>query len=99
MNEINIIKSQSIKTPQFQIAIKCKVGSYYKRSERTCSICEAGYYCPGDNSKYNCQKGTYSLEGASTCDNCPAGYLHFLEEMNVIHVLKEHIHQIWDLHV
>ena len=63
--------STDLKCEDFDVFKKCivpkshfdKVGYYYKRSERTCSICEAGYYCPGENSKYNCQKGTSVVQG------------------------------------
>ena len=72
LNEINLIKSQ-LTTAAAERAIKCQGWYYYKRSGRTCSICETGKYCPGDNSIYNCPTGTYSLEGASKCSPCPRG--------------------------
>ena len=73
LNEINIIKSQLIKTTAAEKAKKCDPRYYYKGSGRTCSLCEAGKYCPGDYSMYNCPIGTYSLEGASNCSPCPRG--------------------------
>ena len=44
MNEINLIKSQL--NTAAEGAKKCGGGYYYKGSGRTCSLCEAGYYCP-----------------------------------------------------
>jgi len=79
LNEINIIKSQNTR----YVPKKCEGGYYYKGSGRTCSICEAGKYCPGDYSMYNCPIGTYSLEGASKCS-------YVIEE----HIQIKKVHQL-----
>ena len=34
------------------ISITCNAGYYL--SNGSCVLCESGYYCPGDNSRYNC---------------------------------------------
>jgi len=35
------------------ITVTCNAG-FYKNSSGTCTQCESGYYCPGNNSRYNC---------------------------------------------
>ena len=50
------------------------VTSSFNRFGTTCADCPAGWYCPGDDEKYQCT-GTrkYSTAGKSACLTCPVG--------------------------
>ncbi len=50
------------------------VTSSFNKFGTTCTDCPAGWYCPGDDEKYQCT-GTrkYSTAGKSACSTCPAG--------------------------
>lgn len=62
----------------------CNAGSYLPAKGMTCSLCEAGYYCPGGSFQFSCydnqERGQctgnrYSVAGASSCQVCEAaGY-------------------------
>ena len=62
--------------------IECAAGEYLADDGRTCTTCEVGYYCPGDNERHYCsdkypastpsQTPYYSDEaGATDCKPCP----------------------------
>lgn len=65
-------------------AATCPAGKYLGANGATCILCEIGYYCPGDDAKYDCTQGYpypssgrhnapyYSDEpGLSACKQCP----------------------------
>ena len=62
----------------------CDAGSYLPAKGMTCSLCEAGYYCPGGSFQFSCynnqERGQctgnrYSVAGSSSCQVCEvAGY-------------------------
>ncbi|MBR3930134.1 MAG: hypothetical protein IKJ62_00970, partial [Alphaproteobacteria bacterium] len=55
------------------ISITCNAGYYLKDGK--CAQCEAGYYCPGDNSRGSCSGRTkYSGAGASKCSDVSGGH-------------------------
>ena len=40
-----------------------------------CTICEIGFYCPGDGKRYECSVGESTVaEGQSECSTCPANF-------------------------
>ena len=51
-------------------------GFYQDQAQQTqCKICQAGYYCPGNNSPpIACSPGSFSQGGQTSCTPCPAGY-------------------------
>jgi len=54
------------------VSAACGPG-YYLSS--TCTLCTAGYYCSGDNNRYQCAAGKYAdYVGYSVCLSCPNGY-------------------------
>ena len=65
-----------------QCEITCEAGTYLKKGETSCSVCEAGSYCTGGTYNYSenidqginkCSAGTYSTENASSCIACVTG--------------------------
>jgi hypothetical protein len=53
----------------------CDPGSYLRYGQ-FCSICDAGFYCPGGTlpAQLPCSPGTYSEFEATSCTKCPQGY-------------------------
>ena len=64
---------------QYVLSIKCGE-SYFLNEKGECQWCITGYYCPGDNLKYECPDGYFSKRGYTECDkcgcdNCLKGYI------------------------
>ena len=60
-------------------AATCGAGNYYNTSKYRCTLCNEGYYCPGDDTEHPCPSGTYNNKtGTSSSDDCKfpaAGYI------------------------
>ena len=57
-------------------AATCPAPGYYLDADGNCTICELGYYCPGDNTRKTCAAISQSPyyadeEGMSACKTCP----------------------------
>ena len=50
------------------------ISGYYLANDHSPTICPKGYYCPGDNNKWNCGTGTYNdttkAGGQNACKKC-----------------------------
>ena len=56
--------------------IACPAGTYSNNLATSCTICEAGNYCPSNiaSAKVACTSGQYSFTGATTFTSCPDGF-------------------------
>ena len=50
--------------------------SGYYMDDDTCVMCEAGYYCPGNNNRYECNPNSTSTAGSDHC-SCQSGFTDF----------------------
>ena len=60
-------------TIPFANSLNCVASEWYDTDNSICKPCDAGSYCPGDDSKHSCPAGNYSTSGQSSCPQCLGG--------------------------